>query len=152
MNEIYIILLAILLFLLYRYLTKIHYDNYVSYGSSTYELSIGNIYKLTKNQYKNNNELYVHIIDPNLMLVIMFKKHNCICDGLPRDIIFTNYSIKNQGEISLEKNSDCYPNGGLEPQYLVVVPFDETFSGYRANLEYEPTNDPNEIYNFIINH
>lgn len=128
-------------------------DNYIHYDNTTYPLIQDAIYKFNENQYFRNNDMTFRVTNPNIMAVVIFKKHNYVCDGLvgAREIRFYDNTM-NTDKIFLEKNTDCFPNGGLEPEYLVVIPKkNNNFNSYWLSVYYKPTDDPKKIYDYLVN-
>lgn len=128
-------------------------QNYLKYGEINYKLIPGTVYKFTEQQYKNNEFLTYKIMDPNIMAIIIYKKNNYKCIGLIGERQIAAYTKdKNINTISLSKNNNCFPNGGLEPEYLVVIPKNDQLNTYFAAINYRPTNNMNEIYNYFVNY
>lgn len=147
----YIWLVIIILSIFYY--NNYGYTNYLEYNGKQYELIPKNIFMFNKELYLRSDNMSVNIVNPNITVVIIFKKNNYKCLGLigQRQINVYNYDVKTQF-INFHKNSTCFPNGGLEPEYLIVLPKNKKINSYWASMRYEPYNDTNMVYNFFSNY
>ena len=129
------------------------YENYVIYGKYIYELEDRTVFKFNKQQYLDNNEMTLKIINPNIMVVVIFIKNNYKCSGLiGQRQLYAYTNTTNMDKINLLKNSTCFPEGGLEPEYMVVMPRNSRFNSYWVSMYYKPTNNISKMYKFLVNY
>jgi len=148
--NIYTVLFFVACFIVYQivYLN----DNYLSYDNKIFQLHSNNIIILNSNMYENNHSMKLRISDPRIMAAVIFKKNNYQCTGLlgERHIEIFKYDLA-EHIINFRKNSTCFLNGGLEPEYVVVIPYNNKLNSYWASISYIPTNNTSYIFDFFNN-
>jgi hypothetical protein len=125
--------------------------SYLEYDNKRYKLDKGYVYKSNSEQYSRNKNYKYYISDPNLTLVVISKKHGYVCDGDSgiRNVEVYHYSEKSH-TVGLSKNSSCFPQGGLEPEYFLVIPANKNLNSYLCGEDYVPSDDSQEIYEFFV--
>lgn len=129
--------------------------NYILYDGKKFELKEGQVHKLTTEQFANNDSLKINLLDENLMVILIFKKINYKCIGLigKRTIkTFTKEKLpSNELIFSLSKNTNCFPNGGFEPEYFIVTKKNTNMDDYWASMNYNPEVHENNLVEHFQN-
>jgi hypothetical protein len=138
MNLKITVLILIVVLIIFYFLRKPKYKNYINYANTDYELQEGYVYKLNENDYNISNKMKIYITDDNLQLFIICNKLNYSCDGLVGDKYIASFiKTKKNNIFNLNKNSECFPNGGLMPEFIVVTKKNKNWNSYWGSIEFK---------------
>ena len=130
--------------------------NYISYDGQKYELKEGSTHKLANEQFLRNDSLTIHLTDPDLMVTLVLKKVNYKAIGLIGEKTIKSFTsdkmVNNELVVLLSKNSNAFPNGGLEPEYFVVTKKNPNMNDYWASMTYKSAEHENDLVNFFENY
>ena len=123
--------------------------DYFRYGSRFYNLDIGSVYDFDESLFNTEYYYEYQLKDPNKDVILISEKINYNCCGLIGPCNIIKLEPSDTALISLSKNDECFPNGGLKPKYLIVMEKIGNFNGYWASSKTPKLNSAKEYYDYF---